>query len=99
MHGSMSYMQHHFDLRIDPTKLVPGAKSVITILQNYFTEDKQNENAPNTDPILFRQAKNRWIFGHYGVFKIIKNLVYYINVIRNGMVGMRLTFSSNKLKM
>lgn len=36
MHGSMHYMENHFDLRIDPCKLVPGAKSVITLLLNYF---------------------------------------------------------------
>ena len=36
MHGNMQYMENHFDLRIDPTKLVPGAKSVITLLLNYF---------------------------------------------------------------
>ena len=35
MHGSMKYMENHFDLRIDPSKLVPGAKSVITLLKNY----------------------------------------------------------------
>jgi epoxyqueuosine reductase len=46
MHGSMHYMQNHFDLRTDPTKLVPGAKSVITLLVNYFPEKLQNENAP-----------------------------------------------------
>lgn len=36
MHGSMQYMANHFDLRIDPCKLVPGARSVITLLLNYF---------------------------------------------------------------
>lgn len=36
MHGSMKYMENYFDLRVDPTKLVPGAKSVITLLKNYF---------------------------------------------------------------
>jgi epoxyqueuosine reductase len=35
-HGTMSYMENHFDLRIDPTKLVPNAKSVITLLKNYY---------------------------------------------------------------
>jgi len=35
MHASMTYMENHFDLRVDPTKLVPGAKSVITLLLNY----------------------------------------------------------------
>ena len=36
MHGSMQYMADHFDLRVDPCKLVPGARSVITLLLNYF---------------------------------------------------------------
>ena len=36
MHGSMQYMENHFDLRIDPARLVPGARSVITLLMNYF---------------------------------------------------------------
>lgn len=36
MHGTMTYMENHFELRIDPTKLVPGARSVITLLYNYF---------------------------------------------------------------
>jgi epoxyqueuosine reductase len=40
-HGTMHYMESHFDLRIDPTKLVPGAKSVITLLFNYFTTEQQ----------------------------------------------------------
>lgn len=39
MHGSMQYMENYFDLRIDPTKLVPGAKSVITLLKNYFPKN------------------------------------------------------------
>jgi epoxyqueuosine reductase len=39
--GSMQYMENHFDMRIDPTRLVPGAKSVITLLLNYFPAEKQ----------------------------------------------------------
>ncbi len=46
MHGNMHYMQNHFELRVDPTKLVPGARSVITLLLNYFPENTQVENAP-----------------------------------------------------
>ena len=44
--GSMQYMENHFDLRIDPCKLVPGAKSVITLLLNYLPSEKQNTKAP-----------------------------------------------------
>ena len=46
MHGSMQYMENHFDLRIDPSKLVPGAKSVITLLLNYFPSQQQKPGAP-----------------------------------------------------
>jgi epoxyqueuosine reductase len=37
-HGKMSYLENHFDKRLDPTLLVPGAKSVITLLYNYAPE-------------------------------------------------------------
>ena len=34
--GKMSYLEHHFDKRLDPTLLVPGAKSVVSLLYNYY---------------------------------------------------------------
>jgi epoxyqueuosine reductase len=40
LHGSMAYMENHFDLRVDPSKLVPGARSVITLLKNYYPEQE-----------------------------------------------------------
>ncbi len=46
MHGNMQYMENHFDLRIDPSRLVPGAKSVITLLLNYFPSQQQPVQAP-----------------------------------------------------
>lgn len=36
--GKMSYLENHFDKRLDPTLLVPGAKSVISLLYNYYPE-------------------------------------------------------------
>ncbi|MCK0192172.1 tRNA epoxyqueuosine(34) reductase QueG [Arenibacter sp. F20364] len=45
MHGEMGYMENHFDKRLDPTKLVEGSKSVISLLLNYFPDQSQNENA------------------------------------------------------
>lgn len=41
MHGEMGYMENHFDKRLDPRKLVNGAKSVITVLLNYYPEEEQ----------------------------------------------------------
>lgn len=45
-HGTMQYMANHFELRIDPTILVPGAKSVITVLMNYFPGKIQPPGLP-----------------------------------------------------
>ena len=38
-HGQMTYIERNFDLRLDPTKLVPGAKSVISLLFNYYPSE------------------------------------------------------------
>lgn len=46
-HGKMQYMENYFDLRINPQKLVPGAKSVITLMQNYFPAEQQKTNTPH----------------------------------------------------
>jgi epoxyqueuosine reductase len=44
--SGMQYMERYFDMRIDPRKLVPGAKSVITLLLNYFPAEEQVPSAP-----------------------------------------------------
>lgn len=43
MHGEMKYMENHFDKRLDPVKLVPGAKSVISLMYNYYPEKELPE--------------------------------------------------------
>lgn len=53
MQGSMQYMENHFDLRIDPSKLVPGAKSVITLMKNYFPVEHQKNDAPKISKYAF----------------------------------------------
>ncbi len=52
-HGEMAYMANHFDLRVDPTRLVPGAKSVVTLMYNYFPESlplNPHTSTCNTQP-------------------------------------------------
>ena len=44
MHGNMGYMANHFDKRLDPTKLVEGSKSVISLVYNYFPAKDLAEN-------------------------------------------------------
>lgn len=46
MHGNMHYMERHFELRVDPTRLVPGAKSVITLLINYYPSAPEPTGMP-----------------------------------------------------
>lgn len=53
LHGGMQYMENHFDLRIDPSKLVPGAKSVITLLKNYYPSQRQEQNVPKISKYAF----------------------------------------------
>ena len=51
--GEMHYMENHFDMRLDPRILVPGAKSVISLAYNYFTEEKQHDDAPKISKYAF----------------------------------------------
>jgi epoxyqueuosine reductase len=44
-HGEMRYMENHFDKRLDPTKLVEGSKSVVSLLLNYFPSEIQNPDS------------------------------------------------------
>jgi epoxyqueuosine reductase len=44
-HGQMAYMENHFDKRLDPRLLVDGAKSVISLLLNYYPSELQREDS------------------------------------------------------
>ena len=43
--GQMSYMENHFDKRLDPTLLVEGSKSVVSLLLNYYPEAQQIDDS------------------------------------------------------
>jgi epoxyqueuosine reductase len=53
MQGTMHYMERYFELRVDPTKLVPGAKSVITLLLNYFPPKTQKADVPKVSKYAY----------------------------------------------
>lgn len=55
--GEMHYMENHFDLRVDPRKLVPGAKSVITFLKNYYPSPQDQQLHENSN---IKIAKYAW---------------------------------------
>jgi epoxyqueuosine reductase len=52
-HGEMGYMANHFDKRLDPRLLVDGAKSVVSLLLNYYPEEKQNPEAPQVSKYAY----------------------------------------------
>lgn len=56
MHGRMGYMANHFEKRTDPSLLVEGSKSVISLLFNYYSDQKQPD--PEA-PILSKYAYGR----------------------------------------
>jgi epoxyqueuosine reductase len=53
MQGTMQYMENHFELRVNPSLLVPGAKSVITLLKNYFPAHEQEKGAAKISKYAF----------------------------------------------
>ncbi|MFN0289850.1 tRNA epoxyqueuosine(34) reductase QueG [Pedobacter helvus] len=44
-HGEMGYMENHFDKRLDPRILVDGAKSIVSLTLNYYTDEKQTDTS------------------------------------------------------
>ncbi len=44
-HGNMSWIENYFDMRLDPTKFVEGAKSVVSLMLNYYPSEKQTANS------------------------------------------------------
>ena len=54
-HGSMSYMENHFDKRLDPRKLVPGARSVVSLAYNYFPQ-KEISSTDDSMPQIAKYA-------------------------------------------
>ncbi|MBX9784827.1 MAG: tRNA epoxyqueuosine(34) reductase QueG [Chitinophagaceae bacterium] len=80
MHGNMQYMENYFELRVDPSKLVPGAKSVITLMLNYFPSAKQKEEAPKISKYAFGNDYHEVIRGKLTeLIKLIKENIGDVN--------------------
>ena len=73
-HGKMSYMENHFEKRLDPTKLVPGAKSVISLMYNYYSQYKQHD--PEAPKISMYAYGTDY---HFVVKRKVKELLQVIN--------------------
>lgn len=71
--GEMSYLENHFDKRLDPTVLVPDAKSVVSLLLNYFPKEFQREDSYKI---------SKYAYGtdyHFIIKDKLKQLLHFIN--------------------
>ncbi len=86
--GKMAYMENHFDKRLDPRLLVPGAKSVVSLLLNYYPEQEQS------DPLAPKISK--YAYGEDYHFVIKDKLFEFFRWIQDeiGEVGGRVFVDS-----
>lgn len=72
MQGEMHYMENHFDKRLDPTLLVDGAKSVISLLLNYYPSEVQNPESYKLSKYAYGQDY------HFVIKDKLKDLLRFI---------------------
>jgi epoxyqueuosine reductase len=72
MQGQMSYMENHFDKRLNPTLLVDDAKSVISLLLNYYPSELQNEDSYKISKYAYGQDY------HHVIKEKLKELLHFI---------------------
>lgn len=70
--GQMAYMENHFDKRLDPTLLVDDAKSVVSLLLNYYPTEFQNPNSYKISKYAYGQDY------HFVIKEKLKELLYSI---------------------
>jgi epoxyqueuosine reductase len=72
MQGQMSYMENHFDKRLNPTLLVDDAKSVISLLLNYYPSELQNEDSYKISKYAYGQDY------HHVIKEKLNELLHFI---------------------
>ena len=81
MNGQMSYMENHFDKRLNPTLLVDDAKSVISLLLNYYPSELQNQDSYKISKYAYGQDY------HHVIKEKLKELLYFIQTEIGGVSG------------
>ena len=72
LHGEMKYMENHFDKRLNPTLLVDDAKSVISLLLNYYPSESQNSDSYKISKYAYGQDY------HFVIKEKLKELLHTI---------------------
>ncbi len=71
-HGQMSYMENHFDKRLNPNLLVDDAKSVVSLLLNYYPSETQIEDTYKISKYAYGQDY------HFVIKEKLKELLHSI---------------------
>jgi epoxyqueuosine reductase len=71
-HGQMSYMENHFDKRLNPNLLVDDAKSVVSLLLNYYPSETQIEETYKISKYAYGQDY------HFVIKEKLKELLFSI---------------------
>jgi len=83
-HGTMSWMENYFDKRVDPTRLVPGSKSVVSVIGSYFHPDHKRQQQPGK-PKIAKYAQGR---DYHKVYKKkLKKLFSFTEELLGGLEG------------
>jgi len=71
-HGQMAYMENHFDKRLNPNLLMDDAKSVVSLLLNYYPSESQIEDTYKISKYAYGQDY------HFVIKDKLKELLYSI---------------------
>lgn len=84
-HGTMRWIENYFDKRVDPTRLVPGSKSVVSVIGSYFHPDHRRQQEQEGVPKLSKYAQGR---DYHKVYKKkLKELFAFTEELLGGLEG------------
>ena len=90
--GDMGWMENHFEKRVDPTKLVPGSKTVVSVLASYHHPKHKEQQGVTDQPLISKYAQGRDY--HKVLKKKLKHLFYFTEELLGGLEGRFFTDSA-----
>lgn len=91
-HGTMDWMTNYFDKRVDPTLLVPGSKTVVSVLASYHHPKHKEQVGIKDKPLISKYAQGR---DYHKVFKKnLKELFSFAEKLLGGLEGRIFTDSA-----
>ena len=90
--GTMNWMENYFEKRVDPTLLVPGSKTVVSVLASYHDRKHLNQIGVKDEPLISKYAQGRDY--HKVLKKNLKKLFNYTEELLGGLEGRVFTDSA-----